>query len=104
MQPAGRRDRPTGKWTGDAMDPPKVTRPPAPAGRAERSRRRRATRAEPGARWPGWAPPLAAAAAVAAVIAGTVAASSALDRPAVTRPAGPARQAIAYVVNDTAPG
>jgi YVTN family beta-propeller protein len=56
-----------------------------------------------GGRWPGWVPPLAAAAAVAAVIAGTVGVSSARSRPGVTL-AGPARQAIAYVVNDTAPG
>jgi DNA-binding beta-propeller fold protein YncE len=86
------------------MDPPMITRPPVPTGRAARSRPRRATGAKPGGRWPGWVPPLAAAAAAAVVIAGTVGASSALDRPGVTPPAGPARQAIAYVVNDTAPG
>ena len=77
------------------MDPPKITHAPVP---------RRVTWATLGGRWPGWVPPLAAAAAVAAVIAGTVSASSALDRRGGTRPAGPARQAIAYVVNDTAPG
>jgi YVTN family beta-propeller protein len=86
------------------MDPPKITRPPVPADRAERSRRRRVTWAGRGGCRPGWVPSLAAAAAVAAVVAGTVGVSSALDRPGVTRPAGPARQAIAYVVNDTSPG
>ena len=75
-----------------------------PAGRAARSWPRRAARAEPGSRWPGWMPPLAAAAAVAAGMAGAVGASSALHRPGVARPAGPAGQATAYVVNDTAPG
>ena len=75
-----------------------------PAGRAARSWPRRAARAEPGSRWPGWIPPLAAAAAVAAGMAGAVGASSALHRPGVARPAGPAGQATAYVVNDTAPG
>ena len=74
-----------------------------PAGRAARSWPRRAARAEPGSRWPGWMPPLAAAAAVAAGMAGAVGASSALHRPGVARPAGPAGQATAYVVNDTTP-
>ncbi len=86
------------------MDPPKITRPPVPADRAERSRPRRVTWAALGGRWRGWVPPLAAAAAVAAVIAGTVGVSSALHRRGVTRTASPARQAIAYVVNDTSPG
>jgi len=86
------------------MDPPKITRPPVPADLAERSRPRRVTLAALGGRWPGWVPPLAAAAAVAAVIAGTVGVSSALHRPGVIPPASPARQATAYVVNDTSPG
>jgi YVTN family beta-propeller protein len=86
------------------MDPPKITRPPVPADRAERSRPRRLTLAALGGRWPGWVPPLAAAAAVAAVIAGTVGVSSALHRPGVIPSASPARQATAYVVNDTSPG
>ena len=60
-----------------------------PAGRAARSWPRRAARAEPGSRWPGWMPPLAAAAAVAAGMAGAVGASSALHRPGVAPAGGP---------------
>jgi YVTN family beta-propeller protein len=70
-----------------------------PASGAARNWPRRATRAKPGRRWPGWVPPLAAAAAVAAVIAGTLTVSSALHGPGVTPPASPADGAIAYVVN-----
>ncbi len=72
---------------------PAIAQGQGPAGRAARSRPRRATRAKPGRRWPGWVPPLAAAAAVAAVIAGTLTVSSALRHPAVTAADG----AIAYV-------
>lgn len=59
-----------------------------------RNRPRRAVRARPGHRWPGWVPPLAAAVAVAAVIAGILGISNAFRRPAATTADG----AIAYVL------